>query len=39
MENVDWQSVTAGGLAVAILLGGLLMMFSNVWTTSKKRDK
>ncbi|WP_277878047.1 hypothetical protein [Leptolyngbya sp. FACHB-261] len=37
MENVDWQSVTAGGLAVAILLGGMLMMFSNVWTMDKKQ--
>jgi hypothetical protein len=25
----------AGGLAIAIFVGGLLMMFTTVWTTKK----
>ncbi len=29
------QNVIAGGLAIAISLGAMLMMFSNVWTTKK----
>jgi hypothetical protein len=29
------QNAIAGGLAVVILLGAMLMMFSNVWTTKK----
>jgi hypothetical protein len=36
METIDWMSVSAGGLAIAILIGGILMMFSNIWTI---RDK
>jgi hypothetical protein len=33
METVDWMSVAAAGLAIAIFAGGLLMMFTNIWTT------
>ena len=29
------QNAIASGLAVLILLGAMLMMFSNVWTTKK----
>ncbi|XWK90605.1 MAG: hypothetical protein U7127_11300 [Phormidium sp.] len=36
MESVDWQNVIAGGLAIAILIGGMLMMFTNIWTTKDK---
>jgi hypothetical protein len=36
MENVDWMSVTAAGLAITIFFGGMLMMFTNIWTTKKK---
>jgi hypothetical protein len=25
----------AGGLAIAILIGAMLMMFSNIWTTKR----
>ncbi len=29
------QNAIVGGLAVAIAIGAMLMMFSNVWTTKK----
>jgi len=32
MESVDWMNVTAGGLAIAIFIGGMLMMFTGIWT-------
>ncbi len=32
MESLDWLSVTAGGLAVLILVGGMTMMFTGIWT-------
>ncbi len=30
------QDAIAGGLAIAVFLGAMLMMFSNIWTTKKK---
>ena len=36
MENTDLLNGIAGGLAIAIFIGGLLMMFTSVWTTKKK---
>ncbi|MDP8966837.1 MAG: hypothetical protein M3O33_23190 [Cyanobacteriota bacterium] len=36
MENTDLLNGIAGGLAIAIFIGGLLMMFTTVWTTKKK---
>jgi hypothetical protein len=35
MENTDLLNWVAGGLAIAIFVGGLLMMFTTVWTTKK----
>ncbi len=32
MESTDWMSVVAGGMAIAILVGGMLMMFTGIWT-------
>jgi hypothetical protein len=32
LANETTQNAIAGGLAVVILLGAMLMMFSNVWT-------
>jgi hypothetical protein len=29
------QNAIAGGLAIAIAIGAMLMMFSNIWTTKK----
>jgi hypothetical protein len=29
------QNAIAGGLAIVIVIGAMLMMFSNVWTTKK----
>jgi hypothetical protein len=31
----DWTNLIAGGLAIAFLLGGMLMMFTTVWTTKR----
>lgn len=42
METIDWQSVVAVGIAIAVFLGGMLMMFSNFWTDAvqkKERDR
>lgn len=36
MEVNDWLNLTAGGLAIAILIGGLLMMFTNILDLGKK---
>ncbi len=30
MENAAWLDFVAGGLAIAIVLGGLLMLFSGI---------
>jgi len=35
METTDWLNVIAGGLAIAIFIGGILMMFTGVFTTKK----
>jgi hypothetical protein len=32
MEGIDWMTVFAVGLAIAVFTGGMLMMFTNVWT-------
>jgi hypothetical protein len=29
------QNAIAGGLAIAIAIGAMLMMFTNIWTTKK----
>jgi hypothetical protein len=36
MENTDLLNAIAGVMAIAIFIGGLLMMFTTVWTTKKK---
>lgn len=38
MEGTDWDSILAGGLAIAILAGGMLMMFTTLWTTKRSKD-
>jgi hypothetical protein len=35
MPNEDILSAIAGGLAIVITIGAMLMMFSNAWTTKK----
>jgi succinate-acetate transporter protein len=35
MENLDWIDAVPAGLAIAIFLGGILMMFTTIWTTKK----
>jgi hypothetical protein len=37
MENIDWMNFTAAAAAIAILIGGMLMMFTGVWTTKSKK--
>jgi hypothetical protein len=32
MEGIDWMNASAVGLAIAIFIGGMLMMFTGVWT-------
>ncbi len=36
MENTQILDLVAGGLAIAILLGGLLMMFTGIFTTKDR---
>jgi len=36
MENTNLLDLIAGGMAVAILLGGFLMMFTDVFTRKNK---
>jgi hypothetical protein len=36
MENINTLDLVTVGVALAVLLGGFLMMFSNVFTTKKK---
>jgi hypothetical protein len=36
MENIDWMTAVPVGLAIAVFLGGMLMMFTNIWTTKDR---
>ncbi len=36
MENVDWLTVVPAGLAIAIFVGGMSMMFTGIWTARNK---
>ncbi len=37
METTDWQSIIPAGIAISIFLGGMFMMFTNLWTDSVKK--
>jgi hypothetical protein len=37
MENSNLLDLITGGIAIAILLGGMLMMFTTVFTTKKSK--
>jgi hypothetical protein len=37
MENTNVLDLVAGGLAIAILIGGYLMMFTTILTTKKNK--
>lgn len=39
METIDWENVIIGGLAIAIFIGGMVMMFTNIWTSGLGKDK
>jgi hypothetical protein len=36
METIDWMNVIPATAAIAIFVGGLLMMFTGIWTTKGK---
>ncbi len=36
LESVDWMTVAPGILAIAIFVGGMLMMFTGVWTSRNR---
>jgi hypothetical protein len=36
MENIDWTTAIPAGAAIAIFLGGFLMMFTGIWTSRKR---
>jgi hypothetical protein len=36
MENTELLDSIAGGLAIAIFIGGILMMFTTIWTNKKR---
>ncbi len=36
ISDESTQNAIAGGLAIVVFFGAMLMMFSNVWTTKKK---
>lgn len=39
METIDWENVIIGGLAIIIFIGGMVMMFTNIWTSGLRKDK
>jgi hypothetical protein len=40
MENIDLETAIPVGLALVIIIGSFLMMFTNFWTTAlKKRNR
>jgi hypothetical protein len=36
MESIDWMTVIPAGLAIAIFAGGMLMMFTGIWTSRNR---
>jgi hypothetical protein len=32
LEAIDWMTVLPAGLAISIFVGGMLMMFTGLWT-------
>jgi hypothetical protein len=36
VENIDWMTVVPVGLAISIFGGGMLMMFTGIWTQRGK---
>lgn len=36
METLDWMNISAAGLAIAVFVGGILMMFTDTWTNKKR---
>jgi hypothetical protein len=39
MEKIDLENVIFGGLAIVIFVGGMVMMFTNIWTSGLNKDK
>jgi hypothetical protein len=36
MENIDWMTAIPAGIAIAVFIGGMTMMFTGIWTTKSK---
>lgn len=36
MESMDWMTIIPVTLAIGIFVGGMLMMFTGVWTSRKR---
>jgi hypothetical protein len=36
MESIDWTIVLPAGLAIAIFIGGMSMMFTGIWTSRNR---
>ncbi|VXD15647.1 conserved hypothetical protein [Planktothrix serta PCC 8927] len=39
MESIDLETAIPVGIALMIILGSFLMMFTNFWTTALKKNK
>lgn len=39
MESIDLETAIPVGLALVIIIGSFLMMFTNFWTTALKNKK
>jgi hypothetical protein len=37
MENTNTLDLITGGLAIAILIGAFLMMFTTIWTSPNRK--
>jgi len=35
-DAIDWMTVAPAMLAIAIFVGGMLMMFTGIWTSRKR---
>lgn len=36
MDSIDWSSVIPAGFAIAIFLGGIIMLFSGMWEAGNR---
>lgn len=36
LESIDWMTAAPALLAIAIFVGGMLMMFTGIWTSRNR---